>query len=96
MINFMQLRENLETPLHYCANNGEAALIRRLLEAGADPNAREKNGNTPLHFAAANCFGELARILLDYGAEGSVENNEGATPIDIANDAGCIDVVDLL
>jgi ankyrin repeat protein len=42
-----------ETPLHDAARSGTPANIAALVKAGADINARDKNGMAPLHVAAA-------------------------------------------
>src|SRR5690348_11920923 len=36
------------TPLYLACSNASARMIRRLLDAGADPNAAYSNGETPL------------------------------------------------
>ena len=38
--------------LHEAAQNGTRANVAALLKAGADPNARDRNGKTPLYAAA--------------------------------------------
>src|SRR4030095_1469951 len=58
------------TELHSAARDGRLDDVRRLLEQGADPNAREEGDNTyPLHWAAAARHVEVARALLDAGGD---------------------------
>ena len=42
------------TPLHEACNRGHYKIVRVLLKAGADVNAKGLEGDTPLHDAASN------------------------------------------
>jgi len=52
---------------------GDVSMFQLLLDAGADPNAKEDvDGRTPLHGAAGNATPEICQLLLDRGAASSV------------------------
>jgi ankyrin repeat protein/catechol 2,3-dioxygenase-like lactoylglutathione lyase family enzyme len=58
------------TGLHEAAARGHLAVVRLLLEHGADANAREAGDNTtPLHWAAAHGDVDVVRALLDADAD---------------------------
>jgi ankyrin repeat protein len=71
-------------------------IVKMLLEAGADPNARQERGFVPLHDAAANGSIPLVELLLKHGARADVKSDEGKTPADMAGDRGHKDVVEML
>ena len=76
------------TPLHSAVAGDHAAVARRLVESGADVNARQSGGWTPLHSAAANGDEELVQYLLDKGASIDAAQDDGHTPADLATDRG--------
>jgi len=74
------------TPLHSAASGGHAAIVKRLLEAGADPNAAQDGGFTPLHSAAQNDDRESVEALLAAGADPSLASDDGKTAAQLAGD----------
>src|SRR5271165_3361898 len=77
------VKDKLQTsPLHYAALYGNAASIKTLLEAGADPNALDNRGATPLVYAAYSF--EKTKLLVDHGARVQVAAKNGVTPLDVA------------
>jgi ankyrin repeat protein len=60
------------TALHWAAYYEEPAVARLLLERGANPNARDKDGDTPLMafwWHAGPHGAEVARVLIHAGAD---------------------------
>lgn len=55
-----------------------------LLRAGADPQARDVDGNTPAHFAFAYANVEVAAVLAREGADLEACNRNDKTPQDVA------------
>ncbi|KAE8099718.1 hypothetical protein FH972_017675 [Carpinus fangiana] len=72
------------TPLHIATWRNHIPTVRRLLAAGADPDARDgESGWSSLHRALH--FGHLAvaSILLQSGASITLEDSKGRTPVDL-------------
>jgi ankyrin repeat protein len=58
-------------------------IVRTLLAAGVDPDARDTGGNTPLHEAVAGDGTNLVAAveLLNAGADVNAQNSDGQTPL---------------
>ncbi|XP_062186986.1 uncharacterized protein LOC133890569 isoform X2 [Phragmites australis] len=70
--------------LHLATWRNYLPIVRRLLDAGADPDARDgESGWSSLHRALH--FGHLcvAGVLLQFGASLTLEDTKGRTPIDL-------------
>ncbi|ONM51499.1 uncharacterized protein [Zea mays] len=70
--------------LHLATWRNHLPIVRRLLDAGADPDARDgESGWSSLHRALH--FGHLciAGVLLQFGASLALEDTKGRTPVDL-------------
>ncbi len=87
-------RDEGSTPLYTAAAQGEQALARLLLAAGADPNLRsgDDTEGTPLCAAACHGQAEIVRALLAHGADPNLREDEYWTPLRWAASHGHEDV----
>ncbi|HEV2330299.1 MAG TPA: ankyrin repeat domain-containing protein [Verrucomicrobiae bacterium] len=60
---------------------GYKAVAETLLNARANVNVRDDNGQTPLDLAAADGRTEMIQMLLDSGADPNIPDNWGGTPL---------------
>jgi ankyrin repeat protein len=78
------------------AEQRNAALFRKLLDAGADVNATQVDGMTALHWAVYNDDVPTARMLVRAGAKVNAANRYGVPPLSLACTNGNADLVKLL
>ena len=69
------------TPLLVAASQNDAAQVRQLLKAGANPNVRNKLDTTPLLEAAFRSNSEVIKALLDAGADPNAAGADDQTPL---------------
>ncbi|WP_428100010.1 ankyrin repeat domain-containing protein [Candidatus Rariloculus sp.] len=72
------------TPLIDAVADNDAAVVRVMLDEGADVNAREADGTTALHTAARLGAVETAGLLIGAGAELDAATRYGVTPLALA------------
>ncbi|MCM1541004.1 MAG: ankyrin repeat domain-containing protein [Blautia sp.] len=72
------------------------SVVKPMVKAGLDLNARNKAGNTILHLALKNKSCEEARYLIKKGADYNIANEQQVTPMQIAVEEGLEDVLELM
>ncbi|MBZ0249267.1 MAG: ankyrin repeat domain-containing protein [Burkholderiales bacterium] len=85
---------------HACYNGDEdrgyPEVVRALLEAGADREARIGYGVRPLMYAAGNGEAGVVEALLGAGADPAARNEGGRTALMMVKDRDYVDVINLL
>ena len=75
-------------PLFEAARKGDQAEVTRLIGAGADVNARIRDGGTALMIASQNGHVTVVTALLAVGADVNAKANSGATALLRASQEG--------
>ncbi len=70
-------------PLHSAAATRDARIVRTVLAAGADPDAKQAGGHTALHSAVLHGNVPMAVALLSAGADPVARNDEGKSARDL-------------
>lgn len=105
-----QKDRNGQTLLHFACNRSYDFLrghltigalpkpVKLLLENGAIPNIKDKEGNTPLHIFAISGWSvegeyledteDILKLLKNFGADFKIRNIEGETASECANNSG--------
>lgn len=85
------------TPLVVATRHGNAAVVKKLLELGADVELRDVFGKTAVHWAAYQLRGgPILRMVLDAGASFNTQDNDGWTPLVSAvagGNGGCLEIL---
>ena len=100
-VNALDTRANVagpngRRPLNYAAIRNDTAMIRALLDAGANINAANRTGFTPLHHAGEAGSKEAATLLITNGANLTLRNKYGQTPEEIATASHHPEVAEIL
>lgn len=83
--------------VHFAATLGDPAMLRFLLDATAEIDARDDEDKTPLHRAAIHGNTDAAKLLIERGADiEAVDDRYGFTPLISAALSGRLEIVRLL
>ncbi|KAK5002004.1 hypothetical protein LTR28_011951, partial [Elasticomyces elasticus] len=80
--------ELLGSWIRTAARNGQGAVVRLLLEKGADADSKDSKGHTPLSEAAEEGHEAVVRLLLEMGANAESKDSKDQTPLLMAADKG--------
>ena len=83
-------------PLYVASRNGYKAVVRYLVEQGADMEWNNGAGWTPLIVASWKGHLEVVRYLLEKGAKEDKANNDGMTSLHYVARDGYLDIAKLL
>jgi ankyrin repeat protein len=76
------------TALHRAAGSGSCAVVECSVKAGADVNAKGRDGRTALHWATGSDWASVVEVLLDAGADPHWKSHDGWTPLDCTARSG--------
>ncbi len=93
---WINLEEDELQPLMLACRAGAQEIVATLLQAGADPNYLDTDGETPLHVASYEGHCGIVAILLQHGASPLSQTEEGKTPLMNAAQGGNVASLDLL
>jgi thiosulfate/3-mercaptopyruvate sulfurtransferase len=87
---------NATTPLMKASHIGDRDIVRSLIRAGADMNARNADGNNALWLACVGSHLDIVDMLVEAGIDIDNRNDNGATPLMYAASSGKAAVVERL
>jgi ankyrin repeat protein len=73
--------EDQEPPLYWAARSKSPEMVKVLLEAGADPDAKDRSGNRPLHAAVFTGDREMIAALIAGKADVNAPGQGGCVPL---------------
>ncbi|XP_021936633.1 ankyrin repeat and death domain-containing protein 1A-like isoform X4 [Zootermopsis nevadensis] len=85
-----------QTALYHAALGGHVGIVRRLVEAGAKTESRNKLGRTPLHAACEKGHVEVVEFLLHNDVDLDARDEDGDSPLHTAAENQQTHVVQLL
>ncbi len=83
-------------PLQSAAISGDNDAVKRLLNEGADVNAKYDYDYTALMYAASSALNDTVKLLIENGADVNAKNRGGATALTIAARSGNAETAKLL
>lgn len=92
-LDLLSTNSTRNTALHAAlAGATNAALVKRLVDAGANVTARGETGITPLHLAASRGDAAICELLIAQGADIDARMDDGTTPAQLASTRGFVEL----
>ena len=85
-----------DTAMHLAARRKDANLAKVLIEAGAQVDMQNKEGQTVLHLASIMGDDNMVRVLFMARANANIQDNEDRAPIHLAAERGYSTIVEFL
>ncbi|KAF4046853.1 Ankyrin repeat [Phytophthora infestans] len=82
------VKNTTTTALLLACMAGHSSIVEQLLDAGADPQVEDADGNTPLHFTSRDGNYRATYLLLTAGADPDMPNELDETAFDMAEKQG--------
>ena len=95
-VNIRSANQMANTPLHAALAGRRADVVKILVDAGADVNAKQHGGWVPLHSAAANGDRAMVDLLIARGADRNAVNDAGVSAAAFARERGHAALADYL
>ncbi|RWS27838.1 ion channel nompc-like protein [Leptotrombidium deliense] len=86
----------LETTAHTATKKRDMEMLRLVVDAGCDVNARNSDGQTPLHIVSYEGDETYVKYFYTVGADPNAKDIEDRTPLHLATEKGHFRIVDLL
>jgi ankyrin repeat protein len=72
------------TILHYTVFYNRIEIAKIMIDAGADVNIKNEDGDSPLHFSAYYDRYEISKMLIDAGADLDMQEDSGKTALHLS------------
>ena len=92
----MAQREKRKSDVFLAQFDNDLTALRKLLDAGEDVDARDRDGNTVLIYAAGFAQTAFVRELIARGADVNAQDKEGHTALHAAAGTHSLEIVELL
>ncbi|XP_034609003.1 E3 ubiquitin-protein ligase MIB2 isoform X2 [Trachemys scripta elegans] len=92
----VDIKNQGRTALQVAAHLGRVEIVKILLQANANIDLKDEEGDAALHYAAFGNQAEVVRVLVSHGANADLLNNTKCTALYVAVNKGFTEIVRIL